>query len=66
MNGGPAMTDTSGTEGAQHGIDIITAVCVEQYSIYCTGAYKNPGMFLVTIKIYKFLSVFMCFLQTIQ
>ncbi len=52
------IIDTSGKEGAHHSIDIITAISIGQYWINCAEAYKNLGMFLIMVKIYKFLNVF--------
>ncbi len=60
MNCEPGITDILGKEGAQHVIDIITAVTGEQYSAYCAKVYKLLGMFLdINVKIVKCFS--MCF-----
>ncbi len=36
-----------GCKQGEHNIYIIKTVSVEQDSIYCAGAYKDLGMFLV-------------------
>ncbi len=45
----PVLTHIVIKEDAEHGMDIITAVCAEQYLIYSAQAHKNLGMFLFKI-----------------
>eukprot|EP01084_Bolivina_argentea_P271660 462306_1 len=55
-----AAIDITTTEGVRHGMDIITAVCVEQYAVYCAQVYTN----LVTDRYFNMLEI--CYTGNMQ